>query len=180
MNIGIIDAEIIGKRKHRFPNLACMKLSSWYKQQGHNVKLCLSYDDVDSFDKVFISKVFVKTEIPMEDKSIEKTESNCADYYKNNNFLKRPNIEYGGTGFFYKKSPKLPPEIEHCMPDYSLYDEWVLYCVSNGANIKEFLYYTDYSIGFLTRGCFRQCQFCVNRTYNKCSAHSPLNEFIDE
>lgn len=37
MNIGIIDADLIGKQKHNFPNLACMKLSGYYKQQGHNV-----------------------------------------------------------------------------------------------------------------------------------------------
>ena len=179
LNIGIIDAEIIGKSKHRFPNLACMKLSSWYKSQGNNVKLCLSYNDVDSFDKVFISKVFVKTDIPMEDKSVEKTELNCSEYYKQNDFLKKSNIEYGGTGFFYEKAPRLPFEIEHCIPDYHLYDEWIADCISNGANIKEFKYYTDYSIGFLTRGCFRKCQFCVNKIYNKCTPHSPLNEFMD-
>ena len=95
MNVGIIDAEIIGKTKHRFPNLACMKISSWYKSQGDNVRLCLSYEDIEQFDKVFISKVFVKTDIPMEDKSIEKTELNCAEYYANNLFLKNPKIKYG-------------------------------------------------------------------------------------
>ena len=179
MNIGIIDAEIIGKNKHRFPNLACMKISSWYKSQGDNVKLCLSYEDIEQFDKVFISKVFVKTDIPMEDKSIEKTELNCAEYYANNLFLKNPKIEYGGTGFFYEKAPKLPGNIEHCLPDYHLYDEWVANCIANGAKQKEFVYYTDYSIGFLTRGCFRQCQFCVNKVYNKCLAHSNLSEFMD-
>ena len=179
MNIGIIDAEIVGKTKHRFPNLACMKISSWYKSQGDNVRLCLSYEDIEQFDKVFISKVFVKTDIPMEDKSIEKTELNCAEYYANNPFLKNPKIEYGGTGFFYEKAPKLPGNIEHCLPDYHLYDEWVANCIVNGAKQKEFVYYTDYSIGFLTRGCFRQCQFCVNKIYNKCCAHSALDEFVD-
>ena len=45
-----------------------------------------------------------------------------------------------------------------------------------GLNTK---YYTDYSIGFLTRGCFRHCTFCVNQHYNKVVAHSPLEEFLD-
>ena len=111
LNVGIIDAEIIGKTKHRFPNLACMKISSWYKSQGDNVRLCLSYEDIEQFDKVFISKVFVKTDIPMEDKSIEKTELNCAEYYANNPFLKNAKIKYGGTGFFYEKAPRLPGNI---------------------------------------------------------------------
>ena len=180
MNIGIIDAEIIGKTRHRFPNLVCMKISSYYKSRGDNVELCLSYDDVNCFDKVFISKVFIKTDIPMEDKSIQKTEQNCAEYYSKNQFLKNPKIKYGGTGFFYEKAPKLPYEIEHCKPDYHLYDQWVADCIANGAKAKEFKYYTDYSIGFLTRGCFRQCQFCVNKVYNRCQVHSQLAEFMDD
>src|SRR5699024_11476353 len=47
------------------------------------------------------------------------------------------------------------------------------------ANPKDFVYYTDYSIGFLSRGCFRQCEFCVNKVYKQCSAHSNLSEFMD-
>lgn len=180
MKIGIIDAEIMGKSKHRFPNLVCMKLSAYYKERGNNVNLLLSYDDVDKYDKVFISKVFIKTEIPceQEDKSL-KTEQSIVEFYKDNQFLKKPNVEYGGTGFYYEKAPKLPYEIEHHMPDYHLYDDWVNNCISNGAKEKEFTYYKDYSIGFLTRGCFRQCQFCVNKIYKKCENQNSLNEFYD-
>ncbi|MBR1806373.1 MAG: hypothetical protein IJ774_08320, partial [Selenomonadaceae bacterium] len=45
--------------------------------------------------------------------------------------------------------------------------------------ICDYKTYTDYSIGFLTRGCFRHCPFCVNRRSNKVVAHSPLEEFFD-
>lgn len=181
MKIGIIDAEIMNKSKHRFPNLVCMKLSNYYKQKGDDVELILDYKDIVNYDKVFISKVFIKTEIPNEpnDKSL-KTESNIIDFYKDNTFLNQPNIGYGGTGFYYDKSPKLPYEIEHIMPDYHLYDDWVQNCIDKGAKEKEFVYYKDYSIGFLTRGCFRQCEFCVNKHYKKCESHSQLNEFYDE
>lgn len=181
MKIGIIDAEIIGKSKHRFPNLACMKISNYYKLKGNEVKLLLSYDNISDYDKVFISKVFIKTEIPCEpeDKSLKK-EDTIIEYYKNNEFLKLPNVEYGGTGFYYEKALKLPYEIEHCKPDYHLYDDWVNMCIASGAKEKEFTYYRDYSIGFLTRGCFRQCEFCVNKIYNRCESHSLLSEFIDE
>ena len=117
MKIGIIDAEIIGKNKHRFPNLACMKISSFHKRNGDEVSLLLNYEDIDNYDRVYISKVFVKTKIPMEDESIEKTESNVVEFYKTNKFLDNPKIIYGGTGFYYEKSPKLPYEIEHIMPD---------------------------------------------------------------
>ena len=73
MYIGIIDAEIMGKSKHRFPNLVCMKLSAYYKEQGHKVELCLDYNDIDKYDKIFLSKVFIKTDIPCEPKIKNKT-----------------------------------------------------------------------------------------------------------
>lgn len=90
-----------------------------------------------------------------------------------------PHLSYGGTGFFYDKAPKLPEEIEHHMPDYHLYDNWVEQQLNKGLPRVEFKYYLDYSIGFLTRGCFRQCEFCVNRNYRKAELHSPLDEFYD-
>ena len=148
MNIAIIDADLIGRTKHRFPNLVCMKLSAYYKFKGHDVRLVTDYSCLDDFDKIFISKVFTDTPI---DEAI----------------LQRDNVEYGGTGFFYDKAPRLPEEIEHIKPDYHLYDDWVAEKLSQGGKRKDFTYYTDYSIGFLTRGCFRQCSFCVNQNYKK-------------
>jgi len=160
LRIAIIDADLIGRKKHRFPNLACMKISGYYKVLGNEVELKTDYGDLTKFDKVFISKVFTDTQI-------------------DKNILSLPNIEYGGTGFFYDKAPKLPDDVEHCMPDYHLYDEWVQERFNNGGNRNDFKYYLDYSIGFMTRGCFRQCEFCVNRNYKKVSVHSPLDEFVD-
>lgn len=162
MKFAIIDADLIGRKKHRFPNLVCMKLAAYYRNiGGADVLLKTDYNILESFDKVFISKVFTDTPI---DQSI----------------LELPNVEYGGTGFFYDKAPKLPDEIEHICPDYHLYDGWVQEQIKKGVNPKDLKYYTDYSIGFLTRGCFRQCQFCVNRNYKRVCPHSPIMEFYDE
>lgn len=176
MNIAIIDADLIYRAKHRFPNLACMKLSAYHKAQGHNVQLKTDYEDLAQYDQIFISKVFTDTMVP-------------------DGVLDLPNVNYGGTGFFYDKAPKLPDEIEHIKPDYHLYDEWVEQKLNEGATEDEteedklkrikkkrndFVYYLDYSIGFLTRGCFRQCSFCVNKNYKKCEVHSPVLEFMDE
>lgn len=161
MNIGIIDADLIRKKKHRFPNLACMKISQYYKSQGHTVKLLLSYDDIENYDKVFISKVFTDTPIPEGITDLSW-------------------VEYGGTGFFYDKAMPLPYEIEHSKPDYHLYDEFVAIALENGTKKKELEYYTDYSIGFMTRGCIRGCSFCVNKNYRQCLKHSPVSEFLDE
>lgn len=159
MKIGIIDAEIINKKRHRFPNLASMKLSAYHKSIGDNVALLTSYNNVDEYDKCYISKVFTDTDVP-------------------NNILNKSNVEYGGTGFFYDKAKPLPYEIEHIMPDYHLYDNWISDMVRGGVNESTFKYYTDYSIGFLTRGCFRQCPFCVNQNYKNCIQHSNVNEFL--
>lgn len=161
MRIGIIDAEIIGKTKHRFPNLCCMKLSAYHKKKGDIVTLILSYEDLEQYDKVYISKVFTKTIVP-------------------DSVLNMNNVEYGGTGFFYDKAPYLPCEVEHVMPDYNLYDEWVESKIMQGIKRLQFTYYLDYSIGYLTRGCFRGCYYCVNRNRKRATAASPLSEFMDE
>lgn len=44
MKIGIIDADLIGRSKHRFPNLACEKISGYWKDQGAEVQLLLDYN----------------------------------------------------------------------------------------------------------------------------------------
>lgn len=46
----------------------------------------------------------------------------------------------GGSG--YDLRSELPPEVEACYPDYALYN-------------------CDYAIGFTTRGCVRNCPFCI-------------------
>lgn len=138
-----------------------MKLSGYFKDKGNKVILKTDYEELDKFDKVFISKVFTDT-------------------YVDENILKLPNVEYGGTGFYYDKAKPLPYEIEHHMPDYHLYDDWVEEQINNGVKRKQFEYYLDYSIGFTTRGCIRQCSFCVNKNYKQCNLHSPIEEFLDK
>lgn len=161
MNVAIIDADLIGRKSQRFPNLACMKLSAYHKQSDDNVILKLDYDDLQQYDKIYISKVFLDTKFP-------------------NEILKLPNVECGGTGFFYDKAEPLPYEIEHIMPDYHLYDDWIKAKFQEGAKPKELEYYTDFSIGFTTRGCIRQCSFCVNKNYKQATMHSPISEFLDK
>ena len=66
------------------------------------------------------------------------------------------------------------------MPDYHLYDEWVQERLSSGEKRKNLEYYLDHSIGYSTRGCFRQCSFCVNKNYKKVLKNSSINEFLDK
>ena len=161
MKIGIIDADLIGRKKHRFPNLASMKISGYHKNKGDDVKLLLDYDNLKEYDLVYISKAF--TDTPVDEK-----------------VLKYPNVKYGGTGFFYDKAEPLPYEVEHSKPDYNLYLDWVNEMLEKGSKRVEFRYYLDYSIGFTTRGCFRKCGFCINRNHTKVNRHSSVKEFVDE
>ncbi|MDE7315189.1 MAG: radical SAM protein [Mucispirillum sp.] len=52
-----------------------------------------------------------------------------------------PNVEKGDTGFDIHK--KLSDEIDNMYPDYTIYPA------------------CDYAVGFLTRGCIRNCAWCV-------------------
>ena len=147
MKIGLIDADLSDSGTN-FPNLALMKLSNYHQQQGNETKL-ITYNDIPSYDKVFVAKVFSSTNIPV-----------------NLNFY--PNIEIGGTGFDYDKQSFLADKIEHTKPDYNLYPD----------DLGR--YYSNHSIGFTTRFCFRQCPYCVNRNKKKAIRWAELSEFDDD
>jgi hypothetical protein len=159
MNIGIIDADLLDNGT-RHPNLALMKISGFNKEQGHNVTLLNSYNRLDLYDKVYISRVFTFTNVPDDVTSL-------------------PNVLIGGTGFFEDGGENLPDEIEHHMPDYDLYKDYANGEIQKGRNRSAVSDYLDYSIGFTTRGCFRKCSFCVNKKYDKAFIHSPVREFFD-
>jgi hypothetical protein len=171
MKIGIIDADLISvpKKPRSFPNLACMKLSAYHKENGDDVKLLLNYNTLDDYDKIFISKVFTDSVIPKKDNI----------FFNVPQITERKNVCYGGTGFFLDKATPLPYEIEHHMPDYNLYDTWVNNELERGINKTKFKYYTDFSIGFMTRGCFRKCEYCVNKNSNKVTFNAHVTEFLD-
>lgn len=67
-------------------------------------------------------------------------------------------METGGSGLDIEK--KLPDHIEHICPDYDLYN-------------------TDYSIGFLTRGCIRECPWCiVPKKEGSLYTNADIDEFL--
>lgn len=134
MEIGLIDVD-----SHNFPNLALMKLSAWHKAHGDNVEW---WNGLKHYDLVYQSKVFDET------------------YSKDNEFVVMADkVVKGGTG--YDLDNKLDEEVEHFMPDYSLYG------------------ITDTAYGFLTRGCPRSCEFCiVSSKEGRKSVHvADLDEF---
>ena len=46
MKIGIIDADLLGRDKHRFPNLVCEKISAYWKEKGADVHLLSNYNEL--------------------------------------------------------------------------------------------------------------------------------------
>ena len=118
----------------KIPNIALMKLSTYYKKQDYIVdivKCNLSYSPSRSnelkkinaigYDKVLVSVIFTNT--------LKKLQIHFND-----------NIEIGGTGYSLDK--KLPDNIQQSICDYSLYPE------------------NDTAYGFISRGCIRNCSFC--------------------
>lgn len=130
IKIGLIDCD-----SHKFPNLPLMKLSAWHKQQGDSVEW---YQPLFSghMDRVYVSKVFSFT----------------PDYEY---YIDADEVINGGSGYCIElvdeketyhadRDRRLPPEIEHIYPDYSLYPELT----------------KDTAYGFMSRGCPRGCNFC--------------------
>lgn len=159
--IGIIDADLLDNGT-RHPNLALMKISGYYKEREKDVRLIETYDALDpnEYDEIYISKVFNFTQV---DKKI----------------LKYKNIHIGGTGFFTDGGENLPDEIEHHLPDYHLYEQFIEHKIEAGKKREYYKDYLNYSIGFATRGCFRKCEFCVNKKYDRVHFHSHISEWVD-
>jgi hypothetical protein len=159
--IGIIDSDLLDNGT-RHPNLALMKISAFFKSNGNDVNLVKDYNEIDIYDVLILSKVFT--------------------YTKLNNFIFNKEIYIGGTGFSLSNYPDvdLPVQIEHCCPDYSLYDEYIAHKIKLGEKESKWRDYKEFSIGFITRGCFRKCEFCVNKKYDSAFKHADIAEFLDE
>lgn len=101
MHVGLIDVD-----NTDYPNLVLMKLSAWYKQQGHAVDLLIP-DDVFAGGNLF--------------NPYDKLIGACV-FTKNTPIVKRLRLvgaDIAGCGTDDKRT--LPDEIEHIYPDYSLY-----------------------------------------------------------
>lgn len=136
MRVGLIDVD-----SHNFPNLAQMKLSAYHKTKDDDVEW---WNGLKHYDIVYQSKVFTD------------------EYSKDNEFVVMADkVVKGGTG--YDLENRLPEDVEHTFPDYSLYG------------------ISDTAYGFLTRGCPRACEFCIVSAKESRKSHhvADLDEFWD-
>ena len=123
----------------KLPNLALMKLSAYHKSRGDTVGFHTSNPD-----RVYVSCIFSK--------NVSQARG-VARFYPDAEF------EIGGPGLG-AEGKTLPDEVEHMMPDYSLYG-------------------IDYSVGFSSRGCIRKCPFCqVPKVEGAFREHAPIEEFL--
>lgn len=131
--VGLIDVDNDNNLSNCFPNLVLMKLSAYHKKQGDSVEWYVPLLS-GHLDIVYMSKVFSFTKdyeyMIDADKIIKGGSGFCIS------------VIDGKEVFDKSKDIELPYEIEHIMPDYSLYG------------------ISDTAYGFTSRGCPRGCGFC--------------------
>lgn len=195
--IGLADADLLdGGTRH--PNLALLKLAGFLYDNSIPFRL-IEDPKINTlgFDRIYVSKVFTFTRSPQfvedargtieaqkihlggtgfyatiaDDKSFTSVRKADMESFENDPFLCMfPNKRGGRT---------MGIDMAHQMPYYHLYDHFVEEAIKNGRKRSYFKDYLDYSIGFLTRGCFRKCPFCVNRLESRVQKHSELEWFLD-
>ncbi len=82
------------------------------------------------------------------------------------------------NSLFDKKTGEKGINMKTQMPDYHLYDDYVD-TLDPEKKSNKFKDYRYYSIGFLTRGCFRRCSFCVNKLERFAVQYSKVEDFLD-
>ena len=137
--IGLIDVD------GTLPNIALTKIATYYKSLGEKVEFVRPYA---KYEKIYASAIFTRSG-PICESLIEQYGDK---------------IEIGGTGWDIEK--RLPPEIEACKSDYSLYSaEFVAGRIRGIMNketrLRKAAQITEAGIGFTSRGCVRRCPFCA-------------------
>lgn len=117
MKVLLMDLDII-KQRRAYPNLALMKLSAYHKAKGDEVYLNFP---LQQSDIAYASCVFT--------------------WHATRAKGLAPSSIIGGSGI--NMGLQLPLEVEHIMPDYSLYPD------------------LKFSMGFTSRGCIRKCPWCI-------------------
>lgn len=176
MKIGLIDVD-----GHNFPNLALMKISACHKAVGDEVVWA---NAMERYDIVYQSKVF------------DETYSDDIEWMPN-----ADTIYKGGTGYIRRRrgDDEFPYEIYHCgkwrkREDTDFLCQCGYYAVEGCEIYREQLVeemehtYPDYSLypeltkdtayGYLTRGCPRQCAFCLVAEKEGCVSRKVAN--LDE
>lgn len=159
--IGLVDID------SKIPNLALMKLSSYYKSLDEEVKLyslpgCykkknLNYTDIRKQAEIFkkeCTTIFASSVFTRSQPVVDILQEVCED-----------SINFGGTGT-YEPKKQLPKEIDAIKPDYDLYGVEDIANRMNGIGTRLHKLNKAEAIlcaghGFSSRGCKRNCPFCI-------------------
>lgn len=159
MAIGLIDID--GK----LPNLALMKISTYYKRLGEKVEFI---QENKKYEKIYASCLFTWN---------RKICLQLLEQYGDK-------LNLGGTGWDFVEidgklvevaHTELPMEIEKSTPDYYLYTFEMIYekackggIASKASKLKKSQTIIDMGIGFTSRGCVRNCGFCIVKQKEGC------------
>lgn len=159
----LFDIDIIERSSYptfpKLPNHALMKFSTYFKGLGYKVKLIYHSKQIPLLYKegnVYIGSALYSGNLNRFKKRFELIKK-----FKNSLEIKHIRI---GT-----PTDTMPLEVENCLCDYTEYRDMV-----NNGNIK--LGWWPVNVGFLTRGCYRHCKFCVNRDKNEIIPVNTLEE----
>lgn len=194
--IGLVDADLLCNGT-RHPNLALLKIAGYLYDNNVSFELIIdSKADISRYDHIYMSRVFTFTEEPA--------------FYLNASPAEKKKFHIGGTGYYANEksiskfrelrekdmeqlSRDLYLNTLECkhdgtkgikmaiqMPYYDLYKEYIEKQVEAGFKRDKYKDYEHYSIGFLTRKCFRHCPFCVNKLEDSVVSYSKLEWFHDK
>lgn len=194
--VGLVDADLLCNGT-RHPNLVLLKIAGYLYDNNVPFELILdSNADTTQYAHIFMSRVFTFTDEPA--------------FYINATPSEKKKFHTGGTGYYAdeknihkfrelrnKDMEQLPKDeylltltCRHTgkkginmavqMPYYHLYDEFVQKQIELGFKRDKYKDYLNYSIGFLTRRCYRHCPFCVNKLEDGVVPYSNLEWFYDK
>lgn len=194
--VGLVDADLLDNGT-RHPNLALLKIAGFLYDNEVSFELITEPNaDISGYKHIFMSKVFTFTQEPL--------------FYLRATASQKKKFHIGGTGYYAneksvskfremrnadmerlshdeylntltcKHSGKHGIDMATQMPCYHLYDDYVEAQVEAGFKRDKYKDYLHYSIGFLTRKCYRHCPFCVNKLEDGVTPYSKLEWFHDK
>lgn len=196
--VGLVDADLLDNGT-RHPNLALLKIAGFLFDNHIMFELILNPKaDISRYTEIFMSKVFTFTKEPefylkATEEEKQKFHIGGTGYYAN---------ETSMTVFRHKREEDMSRlekdeyllqfrnhrgginaygiNMQRQMPYYHLYDEFVNRQEAAGFKRDKYKDYLNYSIGFLTRKCYRHCPFCVNKLEKGVEPYSKLEWFHDK
>ena len=207
--IGLVDADLLDNGT-RHPNLTLLKIAGLLYDNQIRFELILNPKaDTSRYTTIYMARVFTFTNLPeLYTRAIGTPQeakfryggtgfyanvSNVKEYsqkrtddmirLEKDEYLNTLRNNYRELESDLRKRQLIRPfgiDMARQKPYYHLYDTFVNEQVKKGFTREKYKDYQKYSIGFLTRGCFRHCPFCINKLENSILPYSELEWFIDD